>query len=407
MKKKNLLLTLMASLGFAITIIGQIPANIPTNGLLGWWPFNGNAIDESGNAIATLVDNGASLTSDRYNNENSAYFFDGIDDRIRANDVTSLYSDTLTISYWIKMNSNSAGTITLGSPSRSQWSAYASQNQLVFDVNVGCSGGSQLSFSANDLITLNEWHHLVFILKGLSKEIYLDGNIIGGNTNQVVNCTPNSENYFLYFGVEIFSQPEYFHGSMDDIAIWDRILTFEEIILLYETCSSNLVLTQPTDQNTTIGNNVIFTTTANDQDATFQWQSDLGLDFQNVSNTGQYSGATTNELTVSNVSTNNNNQPFRCIISSSACNDTTNLATLTVGTTFLDENTLNSIKISPNPTKDYIFVEGNTTNEDFQIIDIKGTVLITTNSNKIDLKKLSSGQYFLKQGSRYSKFIKE
>ncbi len=43
----------------------QIPSYVPTNGLVGWWPFNGNANDESGNGNNGTV-NGASLTSDRF-----------------------------------------------------------------------------------------------------------------------------------------------------------------------------------------------------------------------------------------------------------------------------------------------------------------------------------------------------
>ena len=46
------------------------------NGLIGYWPFNGNANDESGNGHNGIV-NGATLTSDRFGNSNSAYEFDG------------------------------------------------------------------------------------------------------------------------------------------------------------------------------------------------------------------------------------------------------------------------------------------------------------------------------------------
>ena len=40
---------LLASLALSINAFTQIPSYVPTNGLVGWWPFNGNANDESGN----------------------------------------------------------------------------------------------------------------------------------------------------------------------------------------------------------------------------------------------------------------------------------------------------------------------------------------------------------------------
>ena len=56
---------------------------IPSNGLVGWWPFNGNANDESGNGNNGTV-NGASLTTDRFGNLSNAYLFDGLDDFARG-----------------------------------------------------------------------------------------------------------------------------------------------------------------------------------------------------------------------------------------------------------------------------------------------------------------------------------
>ena len=61
--KKNILLILF--LGFTIFSFGQVPSYVPTNGLVGWWGFNGNANDESGNGNNGTV-NGATLIADRF-----------------------------------------------------------------------------------------------------------------------------------------------------------------------------------------------------------------------------------------------------------------------------------------------------------------------------------------------------
>lgn len=61
MKTKSLIAALLLT---ASSAFAQVPSYVPTNGLVGWWPFNGNANDESGNGNNGTV-NGAMLTSDR------------------------------------------------------------------------------------------------------------------------------------------------------------------------------------------------------------------------------------------------------------------------------------------------------------------------------------------------------
>ncbi len=72
------------------------------NGIVGCWPFNGNANDESGNGNGGNV-YGATLTEDRFGNLNSAYSFDGINDYIEVPHVQSLnLNSQFTISLFFK-----------------------------------------------------------------------------------------------------------------------------------------------------------------------------------------------------------------------------------------------------------------------------------------------------------------
>ena len=77
MKLKSLLLTITATLGMYAVTKAQVPNYVPTDGLVGWWPFNGNANDESGNGHDGVV-NGATLTEDRFGSANAAFDFNGI-----------------------------------------------------------------------------------------------------------------------------------------------------------------------------------------------------------------------------------------------------------------------------------------------------------------------------------------
>ena len=81
-------------------VMAQVPSYVPTNGLVGYWPFNGNANDESGNGNNGTV-NGATLTTDRFGVANKAYNFDGIDDFIDfVNSSVPTGVSSRTISLW-------------------------------------------------------------------------------------------------------------------------------------------------------------------------------------------------------------------------------------------------------------------------------------------------------------------
>ena len=90
---------------FLIVIIvtsNSLQSQIPTNGLVGYWPFSGNANDSSGNNLNGTV-NGAVLTEDRFGNSSSAFNFDGNDDYILVNDddLLSFPNNEFTFSFWV------------------------------------------------------------------------------------------------------------------------------------------------------------------------------------------------------------------------------------------------------------------------------------------------------------------
>ena len=69
-----------------------------TEGLLAYYPFDGNANDTSGNgSVASVV--GATLTADRDGNSNQAYFFDGIGDYIKCS--IGAYEE-VSVSLWYR-----------------------------------------------------------------------------------------------------------------------------------------------------------------------------------------------------------------------------------------------------------------------------------------------------------------
>ena len=80
--KKTVLSFLL--IGFVNLVNAQVPSYIPTNHLQLWMPFTGNANDQSGNGNNGIVVT-STLTTDRFNNTNNAYSFNGSSSHIKIN----------------------------------------------------------------------------------------------------------------------------------------------------------------------------------------------------------------------------------------------------------------------------------------------------------------------------------
>jgi hypothetical protein len=173
-----------------------------------------------------------------------------------------------------------------------------------------------------------------------------------------------------------------------------------------------IINSNPTDIQVNIGNQATFTTASNAKN--YQWQVNSGAGFQNITNGGQYSGSTTNTLTVLNTTMSNDNNFFRCTASSNNCNVLTNEAKLTViNNSGLSENTnLKGLSIYPNPTANIITITSSSDyiGKNFVITDNSGRIVmngtITSENTNVNLEGLSPGLYNLDLGIGFSGKLK-
>jgi hypothetical protein len=85
----------------------QVPSYVPTNGLVAYYPFNGNANDQSGNGNNGVV-HGANLTNDRTGTNNQAYSFNGRNNYISIPFSNSIaVQNEITVSVWLYMEGGS------------------------------------------------------------------------------------------------------------------------------------------------------------------------------------------------------------------------------------------------------------------------------------------------------------
>lgn len=242
MKIKYLFLTTIAIIGYATTTIAQnLPPYVPANGLMGWWSFNGNANDESVNNN-NGTNNGAVLTTDRFGHADSAYLFDGVSSYISIPSSASLESPTtrLTVTAWVNLAGYSlVGQTTLDpiftksdNPANSFMYHFIAGNGY----DVGCNNwlntvGTAYTFS------LNQWYMLSIALDSSVAYIYRNDTLV---TTQpfITNITPDA--LPLEIGRDVPGVTEVFNGKIDDIGIWNRALSQQEISNLYNNVNTGI-----------------------------------------------------------------------------------------------------------------------------------------------------------------------
>jgi hypothetical protein len=199
LKMKKSMFTAFA-LGLCLTanLMAQVPNYVPTNGLVGWWPFNGNANDESGNGNNGTV-NGATLTTDRFGVANKAYSFDGVDDFIEFGDIQSLNnSNAFSVSVFFNYNNfpsfpNDWYTVVADGSyaDLDGWGILIKSDQILMR-ELDNFNGLVLNYN----FSLNNWYHIAATCESDSIKLFINGQFLGGYFNLQPNLTLNTSNSF-------------------------------------------------------------------------------------------------------------------------------------------------------------------------------------------------------------------
>jgi hypothetical protein len=228
----------------------SLPSNLQ-QGLVGYWPFCGNANDESGNGNDGTV-NGAMLTEDRFGNAESAYSFDGAQNFIRVENSSSVSIEgSVSISAWVLLPYSNLIEEPQGLVTKWYYSGFDVCNGQEFDSYTLVAYDADLSGAVNyigstNLNSINGnqvlgpdvqndsiWKHLVYTHDVASGGIlYLNGTQIASQTTSGDICPSTNP---LYFGADNDNGVlhRFLNGSLDDIGIWNRALTPEEVQELY------------------------------------------------------------------------------------------------------------------------------------------------------------------------------
>lgn len=217
-------------------------AQIPMEGLQGYWPFNGSADEFLENENNGII-NGAILTQDRCGNPACAYSFDGVNDFIECTADSLDITDEVSISLWIKKSELGIGADI--AVSKFSVFDFDTGYNIQFDANGapeirGRDGNDFFSESDNNSVSLldDEWHHVVGIVDKSTWKIYVDSELIGsfdnGHTMVDIGGSTNNLRFGRRSSNSMVLPPNFYKGEIDDIFIYNRAITLEEINILYE-----------------------------------------------------------------------------------------------------------------------------------------------------------------------------
>ena len=202
-------------------------AQIPSTGLVGYWPFNGNANDESGNGNNGTV-NGATLTMDRFGSANAAYSFDGLSEINCSMNAAPSGNQTRSLSLWIKTdNINQVNKMLAGYGNDSPLQMFS---LIMYNLNAL----GKVAFWARDndtpflnSVQINEWTMYCVTYDGNAIFLYENGVLILSNDYSFIPLiTPQSS--IFHIG-DFNNNVDGFNGNIDDVSVWNRNLTQQEI----------------------------------------------------------------------------------------------------------------------------------------------------------------------------------
>ncbi len=215
----------------------------PRYGLVGYWPFDdGNAADRSGNGLDGQLYGGPMLVSGRFGD---ALQFDGSNDRVVVpyNSLLDLPTG-LTISLWVKADAWNGTSQLFGRVTDEHYricSLFGVGSELRFWLEEKGQDRRSVSISAPPT---NEWHHVAATWNGTTMQLFLDGDLKASDA-ALVTMPPTP----IALGIgarDNSTYPEYFDGTLDEIRLYDRALSTQEITDLYQGAGEEGRLDEPT-----------------------------------------------------------------------------------------------------------------------------------------------------------------
>jgi hypothetical protein len=504
MKQRHLLLVLIPILGWLNCATAQLPSYVPSNSILAWWGFSGNGNDQSINNNHYTNYNMV-FAADRFSTPNAAASGNGTTQYMLCNTPSFSFgaNSTFTISLWMLKTSNTGGVMMMHGTTAAGNFIWNFQTNTTGGIMFGTNKQQSTWIWTQTTHGLNTWEHYVATYNNGAITLYKNGVVAA--TNLFTHTAVSQAVLPIYLGRGVSGS--YSAGLLDDIGMWNRVLTQAEItdlfnggcapsfssvvasnchsytwaqnnqtytqsgsykdtLMNYLGCDSIITLNltihpnttatqyhlacdtftwingttytsttdtathiipnaagcdsiitlnltvinlhftqQPSNALTHTGSNAVFQATASPVGAIHRWQVFSGGSYQFLMDTGQYTGALTNTLTISNITVNNHQQQYRCVVYLGTCADTSDIAVITLSDIGMDEHHgASPFAIFPNPATDIVVIKANASmiGIPFFVADYHGRVVISgvieSETTEINLESLPAGVYIINAG---------
>ncbi len=188
------------------------------NGLVAYYPFDGDALDHSGNNKHLNI-SGAILSTDTFNSPLSAYAFNGSSSSMISSGPVNFGTNSFTISAWLKTSQVGTAYFLTGGTTFRSWMSDGATGGITM-----ISGATQTA-SGNGA-TPNAWTHYLATFNGTTLNIYLNGVLKGTAGYNLANLGSMT----LQLG-KLGSN--YYNGKLDEMAFYNRVVNASEINALY------------------------------------------------------------------------------------------------------------------------------------------------------------------------------
>ncbi len=206
-------------------------------GLIAHYLFNGSAKDASRFANHGKKVGGIQDVEDRFGNACGAYQFNGIDAYVTAPDSKSLSSPTnaFTVSVWLKLHQGTPFSdlqwMTIVCKSNQSKETKSNPHFRVQSTKVTLSINTEFTENTKHFLDFDRWFHYTVVYNGKKVKAYLDGIKITEFAYRGA-LIPNTQP--LEIGRDLPGDREFYGGSMDDLRIYNRALSLQEIQIAYK-----------------------------------------------------------------------------------------------------------------------------------------------------------------------------
>ena len=269
--KGNIFTLILMFFIFPLAKAQDLPSYVPTDGLVAYYPFNGNANDASGNGNNGTV-SGATLTANKDGDDDKAYEFTVSENggwgspqqEITVDYNASMNNNTITLSAWVFPRtkpgnfadrpltifgrwadgvSNEVFRFQITYDQNTTESAGAGANKIFLQLSNASSNGNTVNdsefFKGGD-IPFNQWTHVAVTYDGSVGKVYQNGQLVA---EEQIDVNINAGGSALNIGSLKSSNGTWylFDGKLDELGYWNKVLTAEEIGNLFSNSADILL----------------------------------------------------------------------------------------------------------------------------------------------------------------------